>query len=78
MDAASYTFTNAVEQLKIVNPRVTLITEGTEMLYQVKEGQIVAPEGYMWMADEEVDNEEDDHQEMQDESNHEEDGEEGV
>jgi hypothetical protein len=78
MDAASYAFTNAVEQLKIVNPRVTLITEGTEMLYQVKEGQIVAPEGYMWMADEEVDDEEDDHQEMQDESNHEEDGEEGV
>jgi hypothetical protein len=53
IDAASYAFTNAVEQLKIANPGVSLVTEGTGMLYRVKDGHIVVPEEYRRMVDEE-------------------------
>jgi hypothetical protein len=74
MDAASYAFANAVEQLKIANPGVNLVTKGTGMLYQVKDGQIVVPEEYQRMADEDGEDKDDD-QERQDESEH---GEEGV
>jgi hypothetical protein len=74
IDAASYAFTNAVAQLRIANPRVNLITEGTGMLYQVKDGRIVVLEEYQRMADEDGE-EEDDDQERQDESEH---GVEGV
>jgi capsule polysaccharide export protein KpsE/RkpR len=74
MDAASYAFANVVEQLKIANPGVNLVTKGTGMLYQVKDGQIVVPEEYQRMADEDGEDKDDD-QERQDESEH---GEEGV
>jgi hypothetical protein len=37
MDAASYAFANVVEQLKIANPGVNLVTKGTGMLYWVKD-----------------------------------------
>jgi hypothetical protein len=74
IEAASYAFTNAVEQLKIANPGVELVTEGTGMLYQVKDGRIVVPEVYQRMEDEDGE-EEDDDQERQDESEH---GEEGA
>ncbi|KAK2441118.1 hypothetical protein QL285_012450 [Trifolium repens] len=74
IEAASYAFTNVVEQLKIANPGVELVTEGTGMLYQVKDGRIVVPEVYQRMEDEDGE-EEDDDQERQDESEH---GEEGA
>jgi hypothetical protein len=63
IDVASYAFSNAVEQLKIVNSGVDLVTDGTGMLYQVKDGQIVVPEVYQQMEDEDMEDEEDDHQE---------------
>ncbi|MCH89799.1 hypothetical protein A2U01_0010700, partial [Trifolium medium] len=65
LEGAKYSFENVVAQLKVVNLGVELITEGTEMMRMVENGQIIIPEVYKDMEDEEVeeDDEQDDHQE---------------
>ncbi|GAU28895.1 hypothetical protein TSUD_293470 [Trifolium subterraneum] len=60
-ESAKYSFNNAVAQLKIVNPG--LVTEGTGMLRKVENGEIVIPDKYKQMEQEEEEEEAEEDQE---------------
>ncbi|MCI87246.1 pentatricopeptide repeat-containing protein, partial [Trifolium medium] len=46
LDGVKFGFDNAVDQLKVLNPRVDLNTEGLSMLKRVENGEIVIPPEY--------------------------------
>ncbi|MCI70499.1 hypothetical protein A2U01_0091762, partial [Trifolium medium] len=59
LDGVKFGFDNVVDQLKVLNPRVKLNTEGLSMLKRVENSQIVIPPEYAQMAEDEEDEQED-------------------
>ncbi|MCI92349.1 hypothetical protein A2U01_0113645, partial [Trifolium medium] len=50
-----YGFDNALDQVKVLNPTVELVTEGLSMLKRVENGQIIVPPEYAQMEEDEED-----------------------
>ncbi|MCI77063.1 hypothetical protein A2U01_0098333, partial [Trifolium medium] len=57
LDGVKFGFDNAMDQLKVLNLRVELNTEGLSMLKRVENGQIVIPPEYAQMVEEEEEDE---------------------
>lgn len=55
LDTLGARFKAAVEQLKVVNPEVDLVTMGTNPLFNLVDGEIVIPEGFVNEEEEEED-----------------------
>ncbi|MCI01752.1 hypothetical protein A2U01_0022780, partial [Trifolium medium] len=59
LDGVKFGFDNAVDQLKVLNPRLELNTELLSMLKRVENGQLVIPPEYVEMEEEDEDDQDD-------------------
>ncbi|MCI58400.1 hypothetical protein A2U01_0079655, partial [Trifolium medium] len=57
LDGVKFGFDNAMDQVKVLNPTIHLITEGLSMLKRVENGQIIIPPEYAQMVEDDEEDE---------------------
>ncbi|MCI38143.1 hypothetical protein A2U01_0059371, partial [Trifolium medium] len=57
LDGVKFGFNNVVDQVKVLNPTVQLITEGLSMLKRVENGHIIIPPEYAQMVEDDEEDE---------------------
>ncbi|MCI77389.1 hypothetical protein A2U01_0098659, partial [Trifolium medium] len=60
LDGVKFGFDNVVDQVKVLNPTVELITEGLSMLKTVENGQTIIHPKYAQMVEDDEEDEQED------------------